>query len=82
MQPIDGPDEWPQTGIQPLLPPILTVMPRRPKKARNKKKGDTRKLKLGHLSREGMHMSCGNCGGEVHNKMSCPMDEETGKKVV
>ncbi|MBA0820650.1 hypothetical protein Gohar_019718 [Gossypium harknessii] len=65
------PMHWEKTSIKPVLPPIERKMPRRPKKNRRMAKDEPKKLKLGHLSRKCLLMTCTQCGQHGHNKRSC-----------
>ncbi|XP_012831101.1 PREDICTED: uncharacterized protein LOC105952132 [Erythranthe guttata] len=40
MNPMHGPDEWPNSNRSPLHPPIVEKLPGRPKKARKKQLGE------------------------------------------
>ncbi|KAK8600374.1 hypothetical protein V6N12_050229 [Hibiscus sabdariffa] len=77
LQPINGSHDWKKSGIEAVLPPIEREMPGRPKKNRRKAKDEPKKLKSGHISRTGLIMTCRNCGGEGHNKRSCPILKRT-----
>ncbi|MBA0747687.1 hypothetical protein Gogos_004581, partial [Gossypium gossypioides] len=72
MHPINGPYDWEKTGIQPVLPPIEKKMLGRPKKNRRMAKDEPKKLKLGHLRRKGLLMTCTQCDQHDHNKRPCP----------
>ncbi|KAK8983242.1 hypothetical protein V6N11_057991 [Hibiscus sabdariffa] len=80
LQPINGSHDWKKSGIEAVLPHIKREMPGRPKKNRMKAKDETKKLKSGHISRTGLIMTCRNCGGEGHNKRSCPNLKQTANQ--
>ncbi|KAK8669521.1 hypothetical protein V6N13_106949 [Hibiscus sabdariffa] len=80
LQPINGSHDWKKSGIEAVLPPIEREMPGRPKKNRRKAKDEPKKLKSGHISRAGLIMTCTNCGGEGHNKRSCPNLKRTANQ--
>ncbi|PPR85771.1 hypothetical protein GOBAR_AA34921 [Gossypium barbadense] len=54
-------------------------MPGRPKKNKRMAKDEPKKLKLGHLSRKGLLMTCTQCGQHGHNKRSCTNSEQSGR---
>ncbi|KAL4342528.1 hypothetical protein GQ457_08G017210 [Hibiscus cannabinus] len=80
LQPINGSHDWKKSGIEAVLPPIEREMPGRPKKNRRKAKDEPKKMKSGHISRTGLIMTCRNCGGEGHNKRSCPNLKRTANQ--
>ncbi|KAK8609691.1 hypothetical protein V6N13_093107 [Hibiscus sabdariffa] len=80
LQPINGSHNWKKSGIEAVLPPIEREMPGRPKKNRRKAKDEPKKMKSGHISRTGLIMTCRNCGGEGHNKRSCPNLKRTANQ--
>ncbi|XP_040948664.1 uncharacterized protein [Gossypium hirsutum] len=81
MQPINGPHDWPKTGIELALPPIERKMPGRPKKNRRIAKDEPKRLKPDHLSRKGLLMTCTQCGQHGHNKGFCTKGNKHVKQV-
>ena len=69
LQPINGPDMWPQTGKIPLDPPIVHVQPGRPKKARKRDQHEPPKVEK--LGKRRVKMTCTKCGNTGHNQRSC-----------
>ncbi|TQE10705.1 hypothetical protein C1H46_003608 [Malus baccata] len=66
-----GKEQWKRTGLRPIKPPFYHKQPGRPKGKRTKapdeiKKGPTK------LRKYDVVMHCQTCGGEGHNKRSCP----------
>ncbi|TQE09354.1 hypothetical protein C1H46_004991 [Malus baccata] len=69
--PMPGKEQWKRTGLRPIKPPFYHKQPGRPKGKRTKapyeiKKGPTK------LRKYDVVMHCQTCGGEGHNKRSCP----------
>nr|XP_017245786.1 PREDICTED: uncharacterized protein LOC108217466 [Daucus carota subsp. sativus] len=77
LQPMEGSNMWPESSINPVLPPVERRMPGRPKKARRKEFGEdvgTSKKQCEEtmrVSRKKLQMTCSNCGGSGHNKKTC-----------
>ncbi|CAN1175128.1 hypothetical protein LINPERPRIM_LOCUS30653 [Linum perenne] len=74
MQPLDGPKEWSNHEFEAILPPLLRVMPGRPRKKRVRGAAELLARDRNNpakLSKVGRVMSCGSCGKNGHNTRTC-----------
>ena len=69
LEPLNGPQMWPDSPYDPIIAPPLKRLRNRPIVKRKPSVGEVDAIKL---SRKGQTQKCGNCGGQGHNKRSCP----------
>lgn len=74
---MNGPELWLHSSKQPLIEPIVTAQPGRPKKKRNKKNDEKKHSGPIQKIRVLSTIKCSNCGGLGHNIRSC---KEGGKQ--
>ncbi|XP_050207476.1 uncharacterized protein LOC126656894 [Mercurialis annua] len=75
LQPVRGKIMWPESGLDPLEPPLYRRMPSRPKRARRRDKHETKKV--GPIGRQGWVMRCKICCQLGHNSRGCPNRDPT-----
>ncbi|PON82634.1 Zinc finger, CCHC-type [Trema orientale] len=66
-----GPEQWPNLGQNPLVPPKSKNQPGRPKKARRREASEPPAPGAKKVRRFGMAMHCIRCGLSGHNKRKC-----------
>lgn len=71
IEPVCGPELWEHSYKQPLLEPIVTTQPGRPKKKRNKASDEPTTSGKLKKSRVSVNLKCGSCGESGHNKRTC-----------
>ncbi|XP_062089467.1 uncharacterized protein LOC133796002 [Humulus lupulus] len=76
-----SPDMWPQTGLNPIDPPLETNLPRRPKKARRKEtdeppSGSKKAQRIGQVK------TCSNCLKIGHRRETCKSAKVVENRVV
>lgn len=69
IQPINGVDLWPNTEMEPILPPLIKKLPGRPKKQR--KRDPDEPSSSTKVSKKYSVMKCSKCGKDGHNIRSC-----------
>ncbi|XP_019196362.1 PREDICTED: uncharacterized protein LOC109190352 [Ipomoea nil] len=77
INPMAGPDEWPITDREPLLPPLYTSCKAgRPRKLRKKSAGEVSKTprNLTTVQRSKIKLHCTKCKQPGHNARRCPTD--------
>ncbi|KAJ3673911.1 hypothetical protein LUZ60_005903 [Juncus effusus] len=73
INPMPGPDKWPNTPWGDIFPPKVKNQPGRPKKRRRRDPNTepTTDLPQYRISREGNRLKCGNCREVGHNSLKC-----------
>ncbi|XP_038712449.1 uncharacterized protein LOC120006466 [Tripterygium wilfordii] len=66
--PTEGPERWPKTQHDDILPPSVQKATGRPKKKRRREAGE---LLNGKASKVDMKMRCNKCGGDKLNARTC-----------
>ncbi|XP_022853496.1 uncharacterized protein LOC111374964, partial [Olea europaea var. sylvestris] len=69
IQPMSGPELWPELGKHPLKSPVKKKQAGRPKKLR--KRSQTEPPTGIKMTQTGMQMTCRRCGEVGHNKRTC-----------
>ncbi|XP_019162689.1 PREDICTED: uncharacterized protein LOC109159120 [Ipomoea nil] len=74
IHPMAGPSEWPQSDIEPPLPPLVTTKVGRPKKLRIRSAGEANKGQSStkRQSRKHVSLHCKICKQKGHNSRRCP----------
>lgn len=74
IDPLNGPQLWPEIGLRPVLPLIYRAQPGKKKKKR-RLEPDELKKKIGKRQKLGkkhqVSLKCGKCGHVGHNRRSC-----------
>ncbi|KAF7802188.1 putative transcription factor interactor and regulator CCHC(Zn) family [Senna tora] len=70
VNPSNGPNMWPPTSYDDVLPPPYRKPTRRPKK-RRRKEHDEQTNSASSMNLKGSTQRCGTCGKQGHNKRSC-----------
>lgn len=71
LEPIPGENEWPKENECPIMPPLVSKMPGRPKKKRKRAADELQKKNPNKLTKHGVKMTCSKCGSLGHNKRGC-----------
>lgn len=72
LEPLNGPQEWPQSPYSPVIAPVVKKLQHRPTVKRKPSVGEV----IGtRLSKKGVIMKCSKCREAGHNKNKCTMKE-------
>ncbi|PQQ15641.1 uncharacterized protein Pyn_00892 [Prunus yedoensis var. nudiflora] len=72
ISPMASQDQWPKTGLPPLMPPLYYKQPGRPRNSRKKAHDEPKKNHNPHkLPRYHTTLHYNNCGAEGHNRLKC-----------
>ena len=66
-----SPDNWPEPGLHPIIPPPEIALPGRPKKKRNRS-NDEPPTSATKQSRKGQRNHCSKCRQTGHSIVTCP----------
>ncbi|XP_074301112.1 uncharacterized protein LOC141632464 [Silene latifolia] len=81
LEPLNGPQEWPQTQMDPISPPPLKKLKAsKPTTKRRKQAGELVNKKK--MSKAGNEIRCSRCGGSGHNKRNCPSSNESSSSKI
>ncbi|KAL2920833.1 Type IV secretion system protein virB4, partial [Bienertia sinuspersici] len=72
LEPLNGPQEWPQSPYSPVIAPAVKKLQHRPTVKRKPSIGEVTGTRL---SKKGVTMKCSKCREAGHNKNKCPMKE-------
>ncbi|KAL2930291.1 Tyrosine-protein kinase JAK1 [Bienertia sinuspersici] len=71
LEPLNGPQEWPESSKTPIIPPPFKKLQNRPTTKRKPSLGEVDAIKLSKKGSKQSH-KCSNCREPGHNKTKCP----------
>uniref|UniRef100_A0A453RIB9 MULE transposase domain-containing protein n=1 Tax=Aegilops tauschii subsp. strangulata TaxID=200361 RepID=A0A453RIB9_AEGTS len=80
LQPVEGEESWPMSQNPRPVAPGYIAMPGARKKNNDRKREEGEAPKGKKLSKHGIQITCGSCGGQGHNKTSCKKKGDNAKK--
>ena len=80
LQPVEGEECWPVSRNPRPVAPGYIAMPGARKKNNDRRREEGEAPKGKKLSKHGIQITCGSCGGKGHNKGSCSKNADRNKK--
>ena len=80
LQPVEGEESWPVSQNPRPVAPGYIAMPGARKKNNDRKREEGEAPKGKKLSKHGIQITSGSCGGQGHNKTSCKKNGDNTKK--